>query len=259
MNKNFFYLTSLWFLFIGLCLSIGHRAQAQSTDSFIGTFSNKEYGTTLTLKNVQGTYQGTLSTGYMNFKVTGKLAGDQLQGEVYHGQGRALPWRAWMKNGQLIVDAYGGEHPYEQVSKEVAAYNSWQTTLASEEAKRIAGSRLYWHREASIFATSGGAYGEIDLCPDGTFRDFSESSVMVEAGPENYNREYYDKMGSAGAASVSRSSGYWTVLTYQGVAYVGIQYSTGASYSTPLSQVMGGTWYVGKVKYAMDWGKGACR
>ena len=63
---------------------------------------------------------------------------------------------------------------------------------------------------------------------------------MVEAGPENYNRAYYDKMGEAGYASVSRSSGYWTILRYQGVPYVGIQYNSGASSSAPLSQVMGG-------------------
>ena len=257
MKKHIFSLTSLFVLLIFLCILISHSAQAQTDKSFAGTYKNDLYGTTLILAQGQGGLQGVLSTGYMNFSVTANPSNGQLTGKVMHGKGQALPWSARWVGDQLMVDAYGGQNAYKKISSDTQISN--QETLASPQAQRLAGSRLYWYRDASIIASSGGAYGEIDLCPDGTFHDYSESSVMVKAGPDNYNREYYDQMGSAGYASNSRSSGYWTIVNYQGVPYVAIQYTSGASYSTPLSQVMGGVWYVGKTKYAMDWGKGKCR
>lgn len=257
MQKPVFSQTSLFLLLACLCMLISHSSYAQSGNSLAGTYKNDLYGTTLILAPDASGFKGVLTTGYMNFQVTATQSNGQLTGSVMHGNGQPISWTARMNGEQLIVDAYGAQNAYRKVSTDTKLPT--QGMLASAEAQRIGGSRLYWYREASIIATSGGAYGEIDFCPDGTFRDYSESSVMVEAGPDNYNREYYDKMGSAGYASNSRSSGYWTIVNYQGVPYVGIQYASGGSNSAPLSQVMGGTWYVGKTKYAMDWGKGQCR
>ena len=257
MQKKVFYLAYLLLMLICLCFLIGNHAIAQT--SFTGTYKNELYGTTLTLSEQRGEYRGTLSTGYMDFELSATLANGELSGKVFHGNQQHIPWKAKMVGEQLLVEAYGGRHPYRKISPSASPPKGGSKgILSSNEAQRIAGSKLHWYQEASIFASSGGAYGEIDFCSDGTFRDYSESSVMVEAGPDNYNREYYDQMGSAGAASVSRSSGYWTIVKYQGVAYVGIQYSTGATASAPLTQVMSGTWYVGKRKYAMGWGKGQC-
>ena len=111
MQKNHIYLSVLLLLLVGLCLLVGQTAHAQAENGYEGSFQNDSYGTTLTLRKVQGTYTGVLSTGYMNFEVVAKQINGKLEGQVFHGPGNPIPWKGWMRGKQLMVEAYGGSMP----------------------------------------------------------------------------------------------------------------------------------------------------
>ncbi len=262
------------------------KVDAQNNDPYVGTFVDQQQSTAIVLNAVNNGYQGVIASGNMSFTLTAQRVGNQLQGQIISGMGTNLPWSAQIQGDQLHIYAsgmstvyyrmanngqltgrqnttnntqpYAGQqqNPYSQNPSNSG--NSGRSNLSnSREAQKIAGSRLYWHRKASVLSSAGGAYGEIDFCPNGMFLDYSEASMSVEGGTYDYNTG--DHAAWAGVAGNQRSSGRWTITNSQGQQALVLQYNNGNTATYYLNNVMSGSWYIGRVKYAMDWGKGQCR
>ncbi len=267
--------------FTSVLLMFSCQVGAQNSDPFVGTFVDQQQSTALVLQTSGNGYEGAISSGNIYFTLTAQRVGQQLQGQIISGIGTSLPWSATINGNQLQMSASGvttvfyrmntqgqpqggngSNTDYQNYQRGASnPYNNGNTgvgnQLSSREAQKIAGSRLYWFRKASILATGGGAYGEIDFCPNGFFKDYTESSITVEGGSRDYNTGRNTAWASS--ASWERSSGKWSITNVQGQRALVLQYKNGNTVTYYLNNVMSGSWYIGKVKYAMDWGKGQCQ
>jgi len=273
------------FLIASMILLMSCQVGAQNGDPFTGTFVDQQNSTALVLNADGSNYQGVISSGYVSFNLTAQKVGEQLQGQIHSGVGTSVPWTAQINGNQLFFSSSGATttffrmahngqntgntgynggsaqypgYPQQQPQQGNTSYqNQGGASVSGPEASKIAGSRLYWFRKASVLATGGGAYGEIDFCSNGTFKDYSESSVTVEGGSRDYNTG--QNSAWAGGASWERGSGRWTITNVQGQRSLVLQYNNGNNVTYQINNVMSGSWYIGRVKYAMDWGKGQCQ
>ena len=240
-------------------------------DPYVGTFLTTDGNFQLSIQEQQQTYWGTINYGQMVFNLSGTMQNDRLVGMLAMQGQLAQPSRfeaIWHNNFLYLTTANANIYIFKKQKNSASPLtqaptnnnyqqrqNNQQNTGSGGQAfNRISGSKLYiYTSSSSVLSSSSSSYSEIDFCPNGYFKDYSEASTYVQGGNYDYNTGTYD--AGAGAASSGNYNGSWSI----GNGALILQYGNGQTASYDLNEVLSGSWQRGRTKFAMDWNKGSCR
>ena len=238
----------------------GSPKAAKASDPLVGTYRDESQQITVTFKAKRGGYVGKLSFDGQNQVVRAHWVNDQLLGTTTDETGAQISWVGQLQGRTLYVQSHElslvlhrvASSPSKRRQRKRAKTSRSQKPpsprpLPSQAFQRIAGSKLYWSRKGRLYRSGSGGYGEIDFCPDGTFRDLSEYSYRAETGH-----------GLAAGAGQHRGSGTWRLQNRNGRGILALQYHTGKTDAFFLDKVLSGSWRNGRIRLAMGWRKAHC-